>query len=145
MWLTRNTVLGIAFLLSFGPSSAQGKGTCALQPLMHQRKDEATVQRLENAWSIAFLQGDVDLERCLLAPDFKEILRTGEVKVLADELEFAVKNKGKNLTIPALPKSDVLIHGNVAVAEAYRGQRAPTASRERCDTRIITCGKWHLA
>jgi hypothetical protein len=116
MALARKAVLGLALLLLFVPSSVQAKGTCELPPLMHQRRDVATVQHLEDAWSIAYLKGDTDLELCLLAPDFTEILRTGEVKVLTDELGFAAKNKGKNLAIPDLPKSTVLIHGNVAVA-----------------------------
>lgn len=76
---------------------------------MHQRKDEATAQRLENAWNIAYLRGDTNFESCLLTPDFTSISLKGEVRVLADELAVAAKNKGKNLPIPSFPEITVFM------------------------------------
>jgi hypothetical protein len=107
---------GLLLLASLLSLAAPAYGACGQEALQHERKDVATIQTLETAWSVAFLQGDTELERCLLTPDFTEILRDGSVQVLADELGFAAKNRGKNLPIPDLPKGAVLIHGVVAVA-----------------------------
>jgi len=63
---------------------------------MHQREDMKTIERLEHIWTPAYLSGDTDLERCILTTDFTEIVRTGELKTLTDELELAEANKGKN-------------------------------------------------
>jgi hypothetical protein len=90
--------------------------TCRTTLLLHQRRDCATIARLEKAWTLAYLSGDSDLEKCILTSDFTEILRTGEVKVLKDELRFAEENRGKNLNIPDSPRGTILLHGNVAVA-----------------------------
>ncbi len=90
--------------------------TCNAGSLQHQRRDTATIDRLEEAWTLAYLRGDTEFERCILAPDFTEILRNGEIKVLQDELGFAESNKGKQLPIPPFTKGTVLLHGNVAVA-----------------------------
>ena len=68
-----------------------------------RQSNDSTIQRLENAWSIAYLRGDTGFEKCLLSSDFAEILRTGEVKFLSDELGFAEKNKGKNPPPSVLP------------------------------------------
>jgi len=117
-----------------------------MTPLMHQHKDVATVQQLENAWSMAYLRGDTELERCLLTTDFTEILRTGEVKTLADELEFAVKNQGRNLAIPNLPKSTVLIHGNVAVGygtSRSTGADVHARAMRYADYYVWEGGAWH--
>jgi hypothetical protein len=146
MPVIRNSAFGLAFLLLILSSSLQAKDACNLPPLMHQSRDVTTVQHLENAWSVAYLRGDTELERCLLTPDFTEILRTGEVKVLTDELEFALKNKGKNLAIPDLPKSTVLMHGNVAVG--YGISRSPGAGGEQrtiryADYYVWEDGAWH--
>lgn len=136
----RRAFAGAAFLLLFIPC-AHGKGTCQFQPLRHQQRDKATIERLEQAWSIAYLHGDTPLERCILAPDFTEILRTGEVKGLADEMGLATKNKGKNVAIPDLPKPTILIHGNVAVAYGTSG---PAGRRMKyADYYVWENGSWH--
>jgi hypothetical protein len=89
---------------------------CSRAELQHQSRDVATVQRLERAWSIAYLRGDEELEKCLLLPGFMEVMKDGRIKYLRDELDFARTNRGRNLQIPSLPISAVLLHGNVAAA-----------------------------
>jgi hypothetical protein len=114
---------------------------------MHQRKDVTTVQHLENEWSLAYLRGDTDFERCLLAPNFTEILHTGDVKGLADELELAAKNRGKNLAIPELPKTTVLLHGNVAVAygiSSSTGSNGKARTTRFADSYLWENGAWHV-
>jgi hypothetical protein len=147
--MIRNSALNLAFLLLILvlASSLKVKATaCNMPALMHQHRDAATVQHLENAWSTAYLRGDIELERCLLTPDFTEILRTGEVKALADELEFAMKNKGKNLAIPELPKSTVLMHGNVAVGygtSRSTGTDGQPRTMRYADYYVWEGGAWH--
>lgn len=140
---------GLLLILPLTAHASGGKSgsapRCEMQPLLHQHRDAATIQRLERAWSLAYLRGDTDLEDCLLTPDFTEIMRTGEVKVLKDELEFAERNKGKNLKAPDAPDGTVLLHGDVAVAYGTSKSTAPDgAVREvrYADYYVWHDGKW---
>jgi len=114
----RIIVLGLTTAFSLVSLSAQAKAACDLPSLVHQAKDEATIQRLEAAWNAAISKGDTDFESCLLTSDFALILGNGELKSRTDQLGLTAKNKGKYLPVPDLPKITVLIHGNVAVAYA---------------------------
>jgi hypothetical protein len=122
------------------------KDNCTLPSLMRQRRDVATIQHLEDEWSRAYLRGDTELERCLLSPDFTEILRTGEVKGLRGELDLAAKNQGKNLAIPDLPKTNVLLHGNVAVAYGISSSTSDGKSKTTrfADSYLWEHGTWHV-
>jgi hypothetical protein len=126
--------------------SAHAQGNCNLRPLAHQHRDVATVQHLEDEWSRAYLRGDTAFERCLLSPDFTEILRTGEVKGLQDELDLAAKNQGKNLPIPELPKTTVLLHGSVAVAYGMSSSTSNGKSKSTrfADSYLWERGAWHV-
>jgi hypothetical protein len=123
------------------------QGTCKLPQLMHQHKDIATVQHLEDAWSIAYFHGDTDFMRCLLIPEFTEILRSGELKFLSDELGMAAKNRGRNLPLPELPKPEVLIYQNVAVAYGVSnvvGANGEVQPRRFADSYLWKNGQWHV-
>lgn len=114
---------------------------------MHQRQDAATVRHLEDEWSLAFLRGDTEFERCLLIPKFTEIMGNGDLKFLADELDLAAKNRGKNLPIPKLPKADVLLHGNVAVAYGISssiGADGKPRTKRFADSYLWQNGEWHV-
>lgn len=110
----RIPVLALAAVILSLPRHAQG--TCIRAELEHQRQDAATIQRLETAWSLAYLRGDADFERCLLTADFTEIMSDGTIRLLDDELALAAKNKGKEVSKPNLPSVTVFLHGAVAVA-----------------------------
>jgi Domain of unknown function (DUF4440) len=139
--VVRSAVMVLCF-----PVALKASGPCDRAPLLDEHKDVATVQKLETAWSIAYLKGDAGFERCLLTPDFTEIVREGDVKVLKDELGFAEANLGKNLPIPDLPKSIVLLHGDVAVAYGTSRMK-PVDGRERsmkyADYYVWEDGGWH--
>jgi len=111
---SRRFTFGLALILT--PSLVRAANACDAPSLQRQSPDAATIVRLENAWSLAYLRGDPDFERCLLTSDFMEIMASGEIKSLADELEMAARNRGKNLAISPLPTPKVLLHGTVAVA-----------------------------
>jgi hypothetical protein len=134
--------------LTFAGSCAGAQAQTCLQPaLLHQRRDEATLQRLEQAWSLAFLTGDSEFERCLLAPDFTEIMSNGAIKFLADELALARANRGAQRPIPPLPKAKVLIYGNVAVAYGRANGTAPDGSARvhwYSDDYVWRDGAWHV-
>jgi hypothetical protein len=110
----RILVLALAAVLFFLPPYTLA--SCIRPELEHQRRDAATIRQLETSWSLAYLRGDVDLERCLLTADFIEIMSDGTIHHLDDELALAAKNKGKEVTNPNLASVTVLLHGAVAVA-----------------------------
>lgn len=70
-------------LVSWMPLHATN--ACDLPQLRNQKQDAATVQRLEDAWSTAFLRGDTEFMSCLLIPEFTEIMRSGALKVRVDD------------------------------------------------------------
>jgi hypothetical protein len=144
MYRFRNGIWGVALLLAF-PFLSEAS-PCQLQPLLNQREDVATIVRLEQEWTRAYLRGDTDFELCLLTPDFTEIMRTGEIKVLKDELALAAVNKGKNLKIPGQAKGDVLLHGNVAVAygtSTSKSKEGQLRTIRYADYYIWEGGVWH--
>lgn len=132
-------------LAFFLPLTSRADGACGQAALKNEHKDAATVQNLEAAWSVAFLQGDTDLERCLLTPDFAEIMRSGEMRDLAAEMANTAKNHGKNLPIPTLPQVTVLIHGDVAVAyvSVRRGKDDKPFNVYNADYYVWERGAWH--
>jgi hypothetical protein len=98
------------------PAHAQAAAACDRPELHGQKRDAATIRRLERAWSVAFLTGDTQLESCLLLPAFTEILGDGRLQHLGDELALARANRGKRLPIPDFPDESVLLRGDAAVA-----------------------------
>jgi hypothetical protein len=134
----------VLLLLFSVPLRAQN--TCDRSELKDEHRDVATIRRLENAWTVAYLKADANFERCLLSPDFTEIMRSGEVKFLPDELEFAMKNKGKDLPIPNLPEATVLLHGNVAVAYGtshFTGSDGKARTTRYADYYLWENETWH--
>ena len=133
-------MVALAFMLCVTSARAAENAVCHAPTLQHEEKNEATIQRLENAWSVAYLRGDTNFERCLLTSDFTEILRSGEVRGLSGELALAAKNKGKDMRIPNFPRATVFIHGNVAVA--YGVVRSADANGQARDTRYADYYVW---
>ena len=129
------------------PVHAQAATTCNRPELQGQRRDAATIQRLERAWSVAFLTGDARLESCLLLPAFTEIFGDGRTGHLGDELTLAQANQGKHLPIPALPGEKVSLHGDVAVAYGVStSKRADGQVRKQwfADYYVWDHGAWHV-
>jgi hypothetical protein len=126
--------------------SAGQANNCDFPSLRNQQRDAATIQRLETAWSEAFLRGDTAFMSCLLAPDYTEIMRSGELKTLKDELAVAEKNRGKGLQLSELPRVRVLLHENAAVAygnEIVKNSDGKSQSRWYSDTYLWKDGRWH--
>lgn len=100
---------------------------------------------LDNAWSAAFPRGDTQFLQCLLIPQFTQIVRSGGLKFLADELEMTANNRGKNLKIPELPKAVILLHDNVAVAYGVIPSLDPQGRPKArlADFYVWEDGQWH--
>jgi hypothetical protein len=138
--------LVIAFTLSFSSSRLFAEG-CDAPDLTNQKQDAATVERLENAFTVAFLKGDTDFEKCLLLPNYAEVSRSGKWRELSDELEGAARNRGKNLSVPAMPKVEVLLHGDVAVAHGLFTFTMPdgkSVSTRFSDVYVWKDNEWHV-
>jgi Domain of unknown function (DUF4440) len=121
------------------------RADCSRPELTHQRRDAVTIQRLESAWTAAYLSGDTDFEACLLTSDFVEIMGNGTINHLADELALAAKQKANPLPMPALPAVTVHMHGDVAVAYGISsGQTAEGQRRYFADYYVWSNGSWHV-
>jgi|ERR1700677_2955095 hypothetical protein len=114
---------------------------CQKELLLHQRRDTATIDRLERMWTLAYVHGDTDLERCILAPDFTEIMRNGHVKFLRDELRFAENNKGKRLELRTPRRVQSYCTEPLQLRTVHRHRNPLTELCVRLDTRTITCEK----
>jgi hypothetical protein len=127
-------------------AAARAPASCEAAALAAQHQDAATIARLEQAWTQAFLSGDTDFERCLLTADFTEILRDGQVAGLAHELALAARNRGRPPRAPATEPGLVLMHGNVAVAYGVsRGTASDGSVRATryADYYLWEEGAWH--
>jgi len=115
---------------------------CGAPAFDQERRDVATILRLEKAWSVAFLQGDTAFERCLLAPTFAEILRTGEMTGLAGELSFATKNVAHPRRVPPLPRPTVVLLADGAVA--YGIVKGKMRTTRYADFYVWTRSQWQV-
>jgi len=140
------TVMALGISLACLSSLAFPQTRCSDPALQNQTQDAVTIQRLEKAWSAAFLKGNVEVERCLLLPEFTEIFGDGRIEHLEDELNLARANQGKDLPIPAFRLANVLIHGNVAVAFGTSESKG-TVNKRRwwyADYYVWEKDQWHV-
>ncbi|MGA7155392.1 MAG: nuclear transport factor 2 family protein [Acidobacteriaceae bacterium] len=145
MMRTMKTIMVVT--LAGLPPGMKASTTCKSPAFMKEQKDVATIQRLEAAWTEAYFKANTEFMRCLLTPDFTEIMRNGSVKVLADELGFAEANRGKNLPIPVSPKGIVLLQENTAVAYGTTSLKQPDGharSMRYADYYLWENDRWHV-
>jgi hypothetical protein len=132
----------------FFVACAGANAECANPELAHQNKDAETIQRLERAWSTAFLHGDTEFEACLLTEDFMEIRSDGKINHLSDELVLAAKHKGNTAADnPSIPPSTVHVHGDAAVAYGLSPERLVDGKPYRsyfADYYLWKDGHWHV-
>jgi hypothetical protein len=119
-------------------------GDCRFPALLHQHRNIAAIETLELEWSRAYLRGDTGFEECLLTADFTEIMRSGEVKHLPDELALAAKNRANPLPMGEIPKGTVLLHGNVAVAYGRSQSSSAGRSMRYADYYVWENGHWRV-
>lgn len=139
----------IALLLLFLPATIfaqDGANHCNFSQLKNQQMDTATIRRLEMAWTDAYLRGNSTFIGCLLGPDFTEIMRSGELKTVSDELAMAENNRGKDLKMSKQQEIRVLLHQNVAVAYGNTISEDTSGHKETrwySDTYVWKDGQWH--
>lgn len=116
--------------------------------LAHQRQDAATILRLETAWTVAYLTVDTEFERCLLTRDFTEIMSSGSINHLSEELALARKNSGKTMAGGApMPSITVHMHGSVAVAYGISSENVIEGKPHKsyfADYYFWENGAWHV-
>ena len=137
----------LLFSICFVVFTADARADCARPALAYERRDAATIQRLESAWSLAYLTGDAEFEACLLTPDFTEIMSNGSINHLSEELELAEKNIGKAVTAPNMPPITIHIHGDVAVAYGISSEKLIDGKPHRsyfADYYVWKNGVWHV-
>ncbi|WP_256366833.1 nuclear transport factor 2 family protein [Acidobacterium sp. S8] len=137
-------LVGITLPLSSHSLFAEG---CSYPDLADQHHDAETVQKLESAFMNAFLKGDTDFDKCLLLPNYAEISRSGKWLDLSRELEITEKNRGKNLSVPEMPKVDVILQDDVAIAHGVftaPGADGKSHSTRFSDTYVWKDGNWHV-
>jgi hypothetical protein len=141
-------ILTGSILLSSFTLPALAEEGCSIPELANQQHDAATVQKLETAFTVAFLKGDTSFEKCLLLPNYSEVSRSGKWRVLSEELASTAKNQGRNLSIPEqMPKVDVLMHGDVAIAHGLFTFTAPdgkSQSTRFSDVYVWKDDAWHV-
>ncbi len=145
--ISKTLALSTALLSFLCASPLLAEGGCGAPEFANQKQDAATVERLENAFTAAFLKGDTDFEKCLLLPNYSEVSRSGKWRELSSELESTARNQGKNLSVPEMPKVDVLMHGDVAVAHGLFTFTAPdgkSQSTRFSDVYVWKENAWHV-
>lgn len=133
--------------LSFCSIPLLAEDGCKVPELANQQKDAATVEKLESAFATASMKGDTDFEKCLLLPNYAEVSRSGKWRELSGELEGTAKNRGKNLSVPEMPKVEVLMHGDVAIAHGlftFTSADGKTQNTQFSDVYVWTDGEWHV-
>jgi hypothetical protein len=144
----RTSIFMGSILLSAFSLPALAEDACSMPELANQQHDAATVEKLESAFTAAFLKGDTDFEKCLLLPSYSEVSRSGKWRVLSEELASTAKNRGRNLSIPGdMPKVDVLMHGDVAVAHGLFTLTQPdgkSQSTRFSDVYVWKDDAWHV-
>ncbi|HEX3437157.1 MAG TPA: nuclear transport factor 2 family protein [Pseudacidobacterium sp.] len=146
LFFLKISLFSACLALLFSSTQLRAEG-CDIHELANQQHDEATVQRLETAFTNAFLKGDTDFEKCLLLSNYAETSRLGKWRVLSDELEGASRNRGRNLSIPEMPKVDVLMHGDTAIAHGvftFTGADGKSQSMRFSDVYVWTDDAWHV-
>jgi hypothetical protein len=139
-----NAAIIIAIAMAIVSPPIEANAPCKNPILLHQHRNVATIERLELAWSRAYLRGDTGFEECLLTPDFAEIMRNGDVKHLSDELALAAKNKANPPPVGELPSSQVLLHGNVAVAYGRPQNSKSARTMWYADYYVWENGQWRV-
>ena len=139
MCVSRRIVTGLIALLSVMAAHAQAHDSCEPESLMHQQRDEATIQRLEALWNVAISQGDTSFERCLLTADFVEILSKRRIENACRRTGVYCKEPGRKRHTPELPAITILIHGRCCRGAGDETDRRRHEVRNRSQT--VSYGK----
>ena len=87
-----------------------------------QKADAASIKKVEDAWSGAYMNGGTEYLECLLAPDYVSVSAKGvprdKAVIVAGAQKNAQQNKGKSTPLPDLPQPKIQVYGNTAVVQS---------------------------
>lgn len=100
-----------------GAARAPLSAACAQVATPDQKKDAATLQRIEQAWLAAEYRGHREYLECLLEPDYHTSSRSGLVRSREEVIEKVSQVSDDAREVPKL-ETIVVIHGNSASAHS---------------------------
>lgn len=127
------------------PSAPAVPSACAAVQTADQRRDEATLRRIEHDWLTAELRGNTQFLSCLLLPTYVNIRKDGTTRPGADIIAHAKTNAGKDREIPPI-ESTIVIHGDAATAFSRSQTRDKAGALQDVrfiDSFVFVDGAWH--
>lgn len=111
--------------------------------LGEQKADAASLKRVEDRWTEAFMRGGTEYLECLLAPEYASVSPKGPHD-RTWELEHAAKNKGSSTPIPDVPGMTFEIYGNTGVMRLFKPASADgrQAAQYMADIFAFQDGAW---
>jgi hypothetical protein len=106
-----------------------------------QSPDAASLQRVEEKWSEAFMRGKTDYLNCLLSPDYVSISPKG-AHDRAWELETAGKHKTSTEPIPNTPGMIFEVHGSTGVMRLFKPTDGRWPAQYMADIFSFQDGAW---
>lgn len=110
---------------------------CAGHQIPDQRRDVASVRRVDSAWSAAYARGDTAFFRCLLAPDYRGYNTSGVESDRDGEVAKAATHGRPDAPLPAYGNSNIEVHG----ASAWVG--GVSNGKRWLDVYRYEDGAWH--
>lgn len=118
---------------------------CASASIPNQKKDEDTIQRIEQGWLTAEYRGNPKFLDCLLEPDYKTSGRAGQVRSRQDVIDHVPVTTDPNREIPKL-ETIVVIHGDNATAHSIMRTKDKSGNPKEVhfvDAYTFHDGQWH--
>ncbi len=110
---------------------------CAGHQISDQRRDVASVRRVDSAWSAAYVRGDTAFFRCLLAPDYRGYNLAGAESNRDDEVGKAAKHGRPDAPLPPYPMANIEMHGASAMVNGIAN------GKRFIDVYRFEDGAWH--
>jgi len=125
--------------------SAPARLDCAAISTPDQKKDEDTIQRIEQGWLTAEYRGNPQFLECLLEPDYRTSSRNGKVRTREDVIGRVSPTPDLTREVPKL-ETIVFVHGDVASAHSIMRTTDKAGNPKEVhfvDSYIFHDGRWH--
>ena len=117
---------------------------CAANSVSNQKKDEDTIQRIEQGWLTAEYRGNPKYLECLLEPDYRTSSRSGKIRTRKDVIDRVQALTDPNKEVPKL-ETIVFIHGDSASAHSIMHSTDKAGNPKEVhfvDTYTFHDGRW---
>lgn len=118
---------------------------CAAISTPDQKKDEDTIQRIEQGWLPAEYRGNPQFLDCLLEPDYRTSGRNGIVRTCKDVIDRVAQLTNMTREVPKL-ETIVFVHGDAAAARSILRTTDKTGIPKEIhfvDSYTFHDGRWH--